>query len=960
MKYRYILIFLVLLLPISYVSGQYYDTGEDPASLKWLQIKTKRFTVIYPESYGPEGIKFARSLDDSYSKLSSLYSIKKIRIPVIIHNYTSFSNGYVAWAPRRIEIYPTPEQNTIPLDPVEQIATHELTHVFQMYSLKKGFSQIMTWLLGEQFTGAISVMLPMWFMEGDAVFAETVLSGSGRGRTPAFLKQMKALDLERNWMYRYDKMLNGSFKNFTPDYYEYGFQMVAWSYAKNNPQMWNKALEFTAKQPFTINPVNFSLKKTAGLTKAKLFSQTFDSLKILWQKDESGSNAIQYNAINPSKKGEYVNYYSPVIIGKDSLVAIKTSLYNLPSFVLINTREKSEKRIRTPGEMYPFFLSGSDGKIVWVENHRDPRWANRDYCVIKIMDVRHRMTVQLSRNSRFTAASISADGRSVAAVENTVDNKNSLVIIDALNGNILNNIPLPGNVYPQRPQWSASGDQITVISLSGSGEGIISYSLKNQSWQTLIEAGKDDLQSLFLRNDSLFFVSSTSGTDNIYILSPEKKISKLTNSRFGAYDLCLNGNTVYFADYSISGNNLGQVQLEQASSAVSGKDSKESFLITRFDTLKYKLSDPLLKDYNPEPYRKWQHLLKFHSWMPFYADIEKIQSDPTAVRPGFAIMTQNTLSTLTSTIGYEYSADKSNLFHSRITWKGWYPVIESQFDYGGIPGIDNYKGKYPKPATISPAISFTNTIYLPFTSSTGSFTQYLRFSVTSMYSNNYIYLPSDKKYDNGQIQVVGRIYLSNYQSSAIRDIYPKWAQVIDYYYTSYPADKTLYGTVSTLKTTFFLPGFSHNHSIKLRFENEVQKPVNYILHNRASFPRGYANIISQELKFYSVDYVLPLLYPDLNIPGFYYLKRIRGGLFYDYAKGTKNSYFYATKWTEHDLTETFKSFGFELLSDFYLLRIPFMISGGVQTTWKDINKPPSFEMLLKIDVYGMNIGTRRL
>ena len=30
--------------------GQYYDTGEDPAGLKWLQIKTDRFRVIYPEN----------------------------------------------------------------------------------------------------------------------------------------------------------------------------------------------------------------------------------------------------------------------------------------------------------------------------------------------------------------------------------------------------------------------------------------------------------------------------------------------------------------------------------------------------------------------------------------------------------------------------------------------------------------------------------------------------------------------------------------------------------------------------------------------------------------------------------------------------------------------------------------------------------------------------------------------
>ena len=35
--------------------AQYYDTGQDPGSLKWMQIKTGRFTVIYPRTYGDAG-----------------------------------------------------------------------------------------------------------------------------------------------------------------------------------------------------------------------------------------------------------------------------------------------------------------------------------------------------------------------------------------------------------------------------------------------------------------------------------------------------------------------------------------------------------------------------------------------------------------------------------------------------------------------------------------------------------------------------------------------------------------------------------------------------------------------------------------------------------------------------------------------------------------------------------------
>src|SRR5450759_3110839 len=307
MRYPVILLFTTLILFAQVASAQYYDTGQDPASLKWMQIKTGRFTVIYPEKYGSGGIAFAQSLDEAYSKLVSLFPERKFNIPVVIHNFTTQSNGYVAWAPRRMELYPTPEQNSIPLDPVKQLAIHELTHVFQMESLNRGFSKAMSLILGEQFTGIVSSLLPLWFLEGDAVFAESVLTESGRGRSPSFQKQLKAITVERGSLYKYDKIVNGSYRDYVPDYYQSGYQMVTWALAKHDSQIWNKVLDFTAEQPFTINPVNISLSKNAGLTKKKLFKETFDTLNTIWTKDVLEDNAISYETVNPAKKANYIN-----------------------------------------------------------------------------------------------------------------------------------------------------------------------------------------------------------------------------------------------------------------------------------------------------------------------------------------------------------------------------------------------------------------------------------------------------------------------------------------------------------------------------------------------------------------------------------------------------------------------------------------------------------------------------
>jgi hypothetical protein len=961
MRYPLIFLFSSLILWGQVASGQYYDTGQDPASLKWMQIKTARFTVIYPEKYDSGGIAFAQSLDEAYSKLVSLFPEKKFKIPVIIHNYSTKSNGYVAWAPRRMEIYPTPEQNTIPLDPDRQLAIHELTHVFQMESLNRGFSKAISLLLGEQFTGVTASLLPLWFLEGDAVFAESVLTESGRGRSPSFQKQLKAIAVD-NSMYKYDKIINGSFRDYVPDHYQSGYQMVTWALAKYDPQIWNRVLSNTAEQPFTINPVNISLLKSAGLRKKTLFNETFDSLRLIWTKEVSEGNDMVYKTLNPAKHGKYINYYSPVFAGADSIIAVKTSLTAPPSFVLINPSKKTEKKIHTPGQMYPWFISYASGKLVWVETQSDPRWENRDYSVIKLLDIKNNMIIKLSRKSRYLSASVSPDGRMIAAIENTISNSNSIDFIDTETGNVIQSVTPPANAYLQRPQWAQGGEKITVIFLTEAGEGIMSYSLATQTWETLVEAGINDLQSSFLSNDSLFFISSLSGTDNIYLQTPGNKITELTRSRFGVIDLFQNRDNIFFSDYSSLGNNICSITLAEATGRVAEKVNSSSFLINRFDIKTQSSEYKPNTLYIPEPYRKWQHLFKFHSWMPFYADIEEVKADPASVRPGISILTQNQLSTLISSIGYEYSSEKKHVFHSRITWKGWYPVFESQLDYGDVSKI--YKGReaVDNPSEILPGIRFLNTVSLPLRFSSGRFSEYLRPSLSSDYRNEYIYIKEEGTYDYGQTILSGRLYFSNYHSSALRDIYPKWAQTIDINYDFAPFDKKIYGSAISMKTSFYFPGFFPNNSIKIRFEKEKMIPAKfYFSGNRISLPRGYNNLFSKNIDFLSVDYALPLAYPDFNIASLIYLKRIRTSMFYDYVSGPGNSFYEYTAnglvpLYDHSYRESLRSFGFELITDFHILRIPYMISGGVQTSWKNIRESPAFEILFNIDLFGMTLG----
>jgi hypothetical protein len=266
-------------------------------------------------------------------------------------------------------------------------------------------------------------------------------------------------------------------------------------------------------------------------------------------------------------------------------------------------------------------------------------------------------------------------------------------------------------------------------------------------------------------------------------------------------------------------------------------------------------------------------------------------------------------------------------------------------------------------------MSFSNAVSVPLSFSTGRFSQFLYGSFSVKYENNYVYQKGSGTYDYGQIQLRSRLYFTNSYVMSGSDIYPRWAQLVDFSYINYPFDNTIYSPMTSLRTAFYFPGFVSNHSLKLRFEADYQKGEQLLLSNLAALPRGYLNMVSLNYKLYSADYTLPLLYPDLSIPAVVYLKRIRGGIFYDFATG-KNNYFEATAenifqngnthYTYNKNSDTFSSFGWEILADFYLFRLPFMISGGVQAAWKNLYDAPAVQLLFNIDIYGMKVGKGRL
>jgi len=947
---------LLSLLMVARAGAQYYDTGQDPASLKWRQIHTPHFRLIYPVDFEEGASNYALLLEQSYNSLSALYPDGKTKVPVIIHNHSMSSNGYVSWAPRRMELFPLPGQDNLPMLPAQQLAVHETAHVLQLSSLnRKGPGRVLSYLIGEQAVGLSAVEIPMWAFEGDAVYAETVTSLSGRGRSNLFTQRARALVTGEKSIYSYDKMLSGSYRNFTPDHYVFGYLMMNHLRTIDSSAWTSVIRRVSSGYPF--NPVNNSLRRQTGLTKRKLYDSTFALLEKTW-KERDPLNFFQYPALSLERKRDYVSHFTPHRSSDGRIVSLRTSMSDPSRFVITDTKGGTEQVLATTGYLYPYIFSYSDSIIVWAELHPDIRWDNRDYSVIKRMDISGGHVKQLTHRTRYTAPDLSPDGKTIVAVSTTPGLRCSLVFLDAITGEVLMDVVPPENLILQRPAWSSDGSAVTVVSLNENGEGIRTYRPTGKRWTLNMPENITDIIQAELCNDTLYFLAQGDGSDNIYRLSGDSTVTRVTASRFGISGFSVSGDEILFSDCTAD----GFIIASESRLAVAGPaENLMHGVIPEIAPMPAPLNEanrsPILIT-ESKPYSKSAQLFNFHSWLPFYGDIDEIQTDPTAISPGVTLMSQNHLSTLISTLGYEYSGG-NHYFHSGIKWSGWHPVIDAQISYGGDQVVIRDTITRPEPSELNNDLHLNISVYDQLWFAYGRFRQLLMPAIYLDYRNKYTWISGQNSYDRDMVYLTGRVYFSNIFRTAYRDINPRWGQIIDLRITAAPWDTDLYSNRRYARGTLFFPGVARNHSLVIKAGYENQSPTRKLIFNNAvPWPRGYrGNLVSEKLVSLSADYTMPLLYPDLAAGSLLYLKRIRSSLYYDHSRSTGTYDYSAGVYTPGDAD--YNSIGAELLADFYVLRFPFEISAGAGAGYIPGENRFFVNGVFSVNIYGTVLGRER-
>jgi len=954
---RYLLIFFLALLPYL-LAAQYYSVGEDPSGIRWRQINTTNFQIIYPTDFEIKAQRLASILEKVYADSGSSLQHQPRKISVVLHTSTVRSNGFAAWAPARVELFTTPGQDIYAQDWLEQLAIHEFRHVVQIDKIGTELPGIFKIILGEQAAAlAIGAYLPFWFLEGDAVVTETALSHSGRGRVPSFEMELKAQNVEKG-IFSYDKAYLGSYKDYIPDYYQLGYQIVAGVRAKYGAESWSKVLNHVARNPLSINAFSGGLKKVTGKNQVGLYNEIFTDLKDTWSVKDKSLEKTDFEIITKSKPG-FISYRYPHQIDDSTFFAVKYSLDDLTRFVLIGPKGK-EKVFFTPGNLFEESITYGHGKVYWIECKTDIRWTHREFSLLRILNTTTGKVTEKKYQEKIYAPCISADGLQLAAVKVDNDNRCSIVLLSPQSGDIEKEMPMAKDLFAITPSWAENNSYLFAVILHPKGKSLAKINLLNGEINCLLPFSYNELVRPVQYGDFIYYTSSIDGTSEINAFNLNEKTNySISRSRFGVRDVQVmtGGNFLVYSYYTSDGFKVVKAAINAAHFKVSDPAISHNYeLAEKLSSQEKEIPDFSAIDttyFKSKRYSKLANFFNFHSWAPIHVDTENEE-----IRPGISLMSQNKLSTAITQLGYDYSTtNKTGKVVAKFDYTGIFPVLKMNADYGReksqyteIINTVNAAGQTIKKDTQLVSYSYkvlnlNSGISIPLNLSHGKMYRLIQPEFQIGYTRILQDASAPANFFNGTIiPLTYRLYAHNLLMLGHRDIQPAIGQLFDAYYRHSPFGDRNFGTIWSAEGTLYFPGLVRHHGLKFYGGFQQRKASASSFSDLISYPRGHINLVNNQLFCLKSDYVLPLFYPDFSLGKLSYFKRISLRLFYDQA--------WAMIPIQNHTSEyqiTFASIGGELTTDCNILRLLVPAKIGVRTSYLTNQKSLNFEFLFSIN-----------
>ncbi|MBX3252661.1 MAG: hypothetical protein KF862_00865 [Chitinophagaceae bacterium] len=865
---------LLCIFLLFYIEVSAQEFGGNPPSVKWRQVNIPEARIIFPKGLDSTARRVATIVSylNRHTGVTAGNAHRKINI--VLQNQTIQSNGYVGLAPWRSEFYLTPQFNSFQLGSLQwadNLAAHEYRHVQQYMNFRKGLSKAVYYILGEEGQAvANNVAIPNWFFEGDAVFQETAVSGQGRGRIPYFFNGYRSL-WSAGKQYSFMKLRNGSFKDYIPDHYALGYLMVGYGREKWGEAFWTKATDDAARFRGVFYPWQKAVKKYSGIPYRDFVKS---ALSYYQEQDKALPAAGTALWVTPAT-GRYVsNYTLPVFAGNDSLLLFKRTYREAGAWYwLINGKEE---KIRTKDIAADDYYSYRNGKIVYTAYEPDARWGQRDYNVIRLMDVRTKQVRQLTKKSKYFSPDLSPDGKKIVAISYLPDQRTALHILSTDSARVLKEIPGNELVFTY-PKFL---DDDRIVSCIRDADGRMSVAVIDISSNTIdnLTAWSYEIKGYpFVKGDTVYFSASNGYRDDIYAVSiAGRQLYKLSNEYLGAYQPAVNETgSLVWSSFTAEGYRLKQKQLTAADWVPVAEPATAQARDLYLPNALRQTGGNILQEISPgdfpvSKYGKATRLFNFHSWRPYYE-----QPDWS-----FTLYGQNVLNTFQSRLYYSFNEnERSHTAGAGATLATWFPWVT-----GGISYTFDRKVSDSARTIHWNELNANIGLSLPLNFTRGRW--YKNLTLASSFNVEQLAITGKYK-DSVASPLFNYLQFSlNWSSQvqrAVQHINPRFAQTLLFRYRTVVNEHTARQLLAS--GSLYFPGLGVNHSLVLSAAFQQRDTANqYRFSNNFPFARGYDGIDAPRMWKWAANYHFPVVYPDWGFGQILYFLRVRGNIFFDYAQ----------------------------------------------------------------------------
>lgn len=849
--------------------------GGTPPGVSWKQINTDTVRVIYPSGLDSQAQRVAALAHYQAATKNASLGDQVHKINVVLQNQTTIANGYVGLGPYRSEFYMTPSLNNFNLGSLswtDQLAIHEFRHVEQFNNFRNGWSKAFYRLFGEEGLAlAVNAAVPDWFFEGDAVYNETVLSKQGRGRLPLFLNAYPALwnaDKKYSWM----KLRNGSMKDFVPDHYNLGYLLVNYGYEKYGLDFWQKVTHDASAFKGLFYPFQKAIKKQTGLSYEAFRNTAFDyyrnsSSTVKASSEDGGSAAL------PLNKRVVKEQLYPYVISADSVVYLEKAYNRRPTFFIKDKDGAHSIGVRdiSANDQYSY----RNGKIVYAAYENDPRWRWRDYSVIKVMDINNRSQKTITHKTKYFSPDISPSGNRVVAVYAGIDGRSELHILDAVNGEKQTVINAADISLFTDPKFIAEDSVISAVRLNDGRMTLAVSSVSSGNSVRLLPPSFNVVGFPWVNEDRVYFSASFDGKDHVFCLNmADKKVYRITNWPLGNYFANTGSGKITWSAFTAEGFQLQEADESSLNKELIAEASietlKPAYPVAHAASITEVVPGELPARYFPvSKYRKGTRLINFHSWRPYYEDPEF----------SFSLYGENVLNTLQTQLYYLYNEnDKTSAVGASATFAQLFPYLSigTQYTFNRSAVIGNKRKEW---AQLDSRVG----VSIPLSWTSGKTYKQLTVGSNYFYRNDFnrgVY--KDSFVQNNFSYLQHSLQWSQQVETAVQHIYPRLGYRLsgEYRHAVTKLDSWQFLAGAGL----YLPGFLPSHSIVLTGGFQETDTLNTLFSNRVAYSRGYNEAYFARMWRTSVNYHLPLIYPDWGFANILYIKRIRGNGFYDFMK----------------------------------------------------------------------------